>query len=118
MALGDRIAKVLPKAFAKIGTEVTFRSVAASAYNTSTGTITHTNTDTEHKGTLSNVTSREANGLIQAGDKILKVPASEFASRPNTKDKIVISTVVHEVVELRVEEINGVDLSYDFILRV
>ena len=28
MALGDLIAKVLPKAFAKVGTEVTFRSVS------------------------------------------------------------------------------------------
>ena len=117
MALGDLIAKALPKAFTKVGTEVTFRSVAAGAYNTTTGTVAETNTDTEHTGTLSDVTLREVNELIEAGDKILTVPASEFASRPNNKDKIVISTVVHQVITIRVEELNGVDLLYEFVLR-
>ncbi len=117
MALGDLIAKALPKAFAKVGTEVTFRSVAVGAYNTSTGTVAETNTDTEHTGTLSDVSLRQVNELIQAGDKILTVPASEFAARPDNKDKIVISTVVHQVITIRIEELNGVDLLYEFVLR-
>ena len=117
MALGDLIAKVLPKAFAKVGTEVTFRSVAAGAYNTTNGTVAETNTDTEHKGTLSNVRESEVNDLIQASDKILTVPAEEFASRPSNRDKIVIDSVVHQIIELRVEELTGVDLIYEFVLR-
>ena len=117
MALGDLIAKAIPKAFTKVGTEVTFRSVATGAYDTSDGTVAETNTDTEHTGTLSDVTLRQVNELIQAGDKILTVPASEFTARPDNKDKIVISTVVHQVITIRVEELNGVDLLYEFVLR-
>ena len=117
MALGDLIAKAIPKAFTKVGTEVTFRSVANGAYDTSDGTVSETNTDTEHKGTLRAVTEREVNELVQAGDKILTVPAEDFTSRPNNRDKVLISSVVHQIVEVRVEEMNGVDLLYDFVLR-
>lgn len=117
MALGDLIAKVLPKAFAKVGTEVTFRSVSTGTYNTTNGTVAETNTDTEHVGVLSNVSEREVNDLVQASDKILTVPAEEFASRPSNRDKIVIGSVVHQIIDLRVEELTGVDLIYEFILR-
>ena len=117
MALGDLIAKAIPKAFTKVGTEVTFRSVATGAYDTSDGTVAETNTDTEHKGTLRAVSESEVNELIQAGDKILTVPAEDFASRPNNRDKVLISSVIHQIVEVRVEEMNGVDLLYDFVLR-
>lgn len=117
MALGDLIAKAIPKAFTKVGTDVTFRSVANGAYDTSDGTVSETNTDTEHTGTLRAVTEREVNELVQAGDKILTVPAEDFTSRPNNRDKVLISSVIHQIVEVRVEEMNGVDLLYDFVLR-
>ncbi len=117
MALGDLIAKAIPKAFTKVGTEVTFRSVATGAYDTSDGTVAETNTDTEHKGTLSNVSEREVNELVQAGDKILTVPAEEFASRPSNRDKVVIDSVIHQIIEVRVEELTGVDLIYELVLR-
>ena len=117
MALGDLIAKAIPKAFTKVGTEVTFRSVATGAYNTSDGTVAETNTDTEHKGTLSNVSEREVNELVQAGDKVLTVPAEEFTSRPSNRDKVVIDSVIHQIIEVRVEELTGVDLIYELVLR-
>ena len=117
MALGDLIAKALPKAFTKVGTEVTFRSVALGSYDTTNGTVAETNTDTEHVGTLRDVSEREVNELVQAGDKILTVPAEDFASRPNNRDKVLISSVIHQIIEVRVEEMNGVDLLYDFVLR-
>ena len=117
MALGDLIAKALPKAFTKVGTEVTFRSVSTGAYSTANGTIAETNTDTEHTGILSNVSEREVNDLVQASDKILTVPAEEFTARPSNRDKIVIGSVVHQIIDLRVEELTGVDLIYEFILR-
>lgn len=117
MALGDLIAKVLPKAFAKVGTQVTFRSVSIGTYNTANGTVGETNTDTEHTGILSNVSEREVNDLVQASDKILTVPAEQFASRPSNRDKIVIGSVVHQIINLRVQELTGVDLIYEFILR-
>jgi len=117
MALGDLIAKAIPKAFTKVGTEVTFRSVATGAYDTSDGTVAETNTDTEHVGTLRDVREAEVNELVQAGDKILTVPAEDFTSRPNNRDKVVISSVIHQIIAVRVEEMNGVDLLYDFVLR-
>ena len=117
MALGDLIAKTLPKAFAKVGTDVTFRLVTAGSYNVTDGTVGETTTDTEHKGTLSNVSLREANELIQSGDKVLLVPASEFTSAPTVTDQIVISSVVHQIIEVRIQEFTGVDLAYDIVLR-
>ena len=74
-------------------------------------------TDTEHEGTLSNVSLRETNELIQSGDKNLLVPASEFSSRHSVTDQIVISSVVHQIIQVRVQEFTGVDLVYTIVLR-
>ena len=63
------------------------------------------------------MSEREVNDLVQASDKILTVPAEEFTTRPSNRDKIVINSVVHQVIDLRVEELTGVDLIYEFILR-
>lgn len=117
MALGDLIAKTLPKVFAKVGTEVTFSKISAGSYNVTDGTVGETLTDTEHKGTLSDVSLRETNELIQSGDKTLLVPASEFSSKPSVTDQIVISSVIHQIIQVRVQEFTGVDLVYTIVLR-
>ena len=40
---------------------------------------------------------REVNELVQAGDKRLTVAADDLATAPETKDRVVISGVVHQI---------------------
>ena len=48
MGLSSALKKVLTNK--KLSSDVTFRSVSAGSYNTTTGVITETNTDTSIKG--------------------------------------------------------------------
>ena len=43
----------------------------------------------------------EVNELVQASDKRLIVAAKELATAPETKDRVVISSVVHQIVRSR-----------------
>ena len=45
------------------------------------------------------------------------MPAEEFTSRPSNRDKVVIDSVIHQIIEVRVEELTGVDLIYELVLR-
>ena len=117
MALADKIAKAVGKPFPKIGGDVTFRVISTGAYNTPTGAVTETASDTTIKGALDSVSEQEVNELVQASDKKLTVPASSFSSRPSTADKVVISSVVHQIIAVNVTEMQNVDIAYDLILR-
>ena len=117
MGLASSLQKVANKVIGKLGGDVTVRIVTGGSYNTTTGAITESESDSTIKGVLSDVALREVNELVQAGDKILTVPAEEFTSRPNNRDKVLISSVIHQIIEVRVEEMNGIDLLYDFVLR-
>ena len=117
MALADKIAKAVGKPFPKIGGDVTFRVISTGAYNTTTGAVTETASDTTIKGALDSVSEQEVNELVQASDKKLTVPASSFSSRPSTADKVVISSVVHQVIAVNVTEMQNVDIAYELILR-
>ena len=117
MALADKIAKAVGKPFPKIGGSVTYRKISNGTYNATSGTISETETDTTIKGALDSVSEQEVNELIQASDKKLTVPASSFSSRPSTADKVVISSVVHQIIAVNVTEMQNVDIAYDLILR-
>ena len=73
--------------------------------------------DTTIKGALDSVSDQEVNELVQASDKKLTVPASSFSSRPSTADKVVISSVVHQIIAVNVTEMQNVDIAYELILR-
>lgn len=117
MALADKIAKAVGKPFPKIGGDVSFRVISTGTYNYETGAVTETATDTTIKGALDAVSAQEVNELVQATDKKLTVPASSFTTRPSTADKVVISSVVHQIIAVNVTEMQNVDISYDLILR-
>jgi hypothetical protein len=55
--------------------------------------------------------------LIQAGDKRLTVAANDLATAPETKDRVVISSVVHQIVRVETTEQDNTAITYELILR-
>ena len=91
--------------------------MSGGSYNATAGTVTETESDTAIKGVVSEVALREANELIQAGDKKLLISAEDVASAPETKDRVVISSIVYQIIQVDKEELNGVDIAYTLYLR-
>ena len=117
MALVDSLKKVSSKVIAKFGGDVTVRIVTAGAYDTSDGTIAETESDTTIKGILEDVNLREVNELVQAGDKRLTVAADDLTTAPETKDRVVISSVVHQIIRVETTEQDNSAIIHELILR-
>ena len=117
MALADSLKKVSSKVIAKFGGDVTVRIVSAGAYDTSDGTISETESDTTIKGILEDVNLREVNELVQAGDKRLTVAADDLTTAPETKDRVVISSVVHQIIRVETTEQDNTAITHELILR-
>ena len=117
MALAVPLRKVASKLMAKFGGEVTIRVVTLGAYNTTTGAITETTADTAVRGVLEDVNAREVNELIQASDKKLTVAAADLAAAPNTADRVVISSVSHQIIRVTTIEQDNTAITHELILR-
>jgi hypothetical protein len=118
MALAASLQNVASKIMAKLGGEVTIRRVALSSYNTTTGAVTETNTDVGIRGVLEDVTVREVNELVQAGDKRLIVAAKDLnGTAPTTVDKVLINSVVHQIIRIQTIEQDNTAITYEMILR-
>jgi|TARA_B100001094_G_scaffold235766_1_gene230835 hypothetical protein len=117
MGLAQKIANVAGTVVAKFGGDVTVRYVSAGTYNATTGAIAETTSDTNVKGVLEDVSVREVNELIQQGDKRLTVAATDLPSAPGTKDRVVISTIVHQIIRVETTEQDNTAITYELILR-
>jgi hypothetical protein len=117
MTLANPLRKVASKVVSKFGGDVTVRIVTGGSYNTTTGTITESESDSTVKGVLSDVSLREVNELIQAGDKRLLIAAAAVGTAPETKDRVVISSVVHQVIQVNITEQANTAIVYELILR-
>ena len=107
----------LAKALKKLGGHVTIRQVTLEAYNTPTGAITESTSDTTIKGVLSNVTRNQVNDLIESQDKQLTISAGDITFVPTTKDRVVISSVEFKIIQVLTNEQNNTAVSFDLILR-
>jgi hypothetical protein len=117
MTLASPLRKVASKLMARFGGVATIRRVATGSYDPATGTIAETNTDTTVRGVLEDVNIREVNELVQAGDKRLIVAAADLASAPTTVDKVLINSVVHQVIRVQTIEQDNTAITYEIILR-
>ena len=117
MSLANALKKAASKTLSKLGGDVTIRQVTAGSYNTTTGAITETTSDTTIKGTLSNVSRSEVNDLIESQDKILTISAGDLTFVPTTKDKVVISSVEFKIISISVNEQNNTPISFELVLR-
>ena len=118
MGLATSLRKVSSKLMAKFGGEVTIRRITVGAYDTSTGTAAETTSDTAVRGVLEDVSVREVNDLIQSGDKRLMIAAADVANAPITSDKVLIASVVHQVIRVVTVEQDNEPITYELILRV
>ena len=64
MSISNALKKVLTNK--KLSADITFRAVSSGSYNTTTGVITESNTDTSIRGVLEDINNREVNELIEA----------------------------------------------------
>jgi hypothetical protein len=117
MALASPLRKVASKLMARFGGVATIRRVATGSYDPTTGTIAETNTDTTVRGVLEDVNIREVNELVQAGDKRLIVAAADLTTAPTTVDKVLINSVVHQIIRIQTIEQDNTAITYELILR-
>ena len=89
MSLANALKKAASKTLSKLGGDATIRQVSTGSYNTTTGAITETTSDTTIKGSLSNVNRSAVNDLIESQDKILTISAGDLTFVPTTKDRVV-----------------------------
>ena len=117
MSLADALKKAASASLKKLGDDVTIRQVSASSYDTSSGAITETTSDTAIKGVLDNVSRSEVNDLIESQDKILTISAGDLTFVPTTKDRVVISSVEYKIIQVSTNEQNNIPISFNIILR-
>lgn len=117
MALANSLRKTASKLMSKFGGDVTIRVITVGAYNPTTGTASESTADTTVKGVLEDVNAREVNDLVQAGDRRLTIAAADVSAAPTTADKVVISSVVHQVVRIATIEQDNQPITYELILR-
>ena len=117
MGLAQSLEKVAGNVIDALGADVTIRYVTAGSYNTTTGAITETTSDTAIKGVVQAISQREVNDLIQASDKRLIVAAKELATAPETKDRVVISTIVHQIIQVQTIDQDNTAITYELVLR-
>ena len=118
MALANPLRKVASKLMAKFGGVVTINRVTAGVYNPTTGTASEVVAGTVVRGVMEDVNVREVNDLIQSGDKRLTVAAADVANAPITSDKVLIASVVHQVIRVTTVEQDNEPITHELILRV
>ena len=117
MSLAKSLEKVARNVINALGGDVTIRYITAGSYNATTGSVTETTDDTGIKGVVENVSNAEVNQLVEATDKKLIVAADDLAAAPTTKDHVVISSVVHQIIRVDTIEQDNTAITYELILR-
>ena len=115
MGISSALKKVLTNK--KLSADITFRSVSAGSYNTTTGVITETNTDTTIRGVLENFNLRDVNELIEATDKKLQIAAASLSSTPTTKDKVIVGSVTYSIIRIETNQLANNKLTFVCYLR-
>ena len=117
MSLANALKKAASASLKKLGGDVTIRQVTAGAYNTTTGAISESTSDTTIKGALSGVSRNQVNDLIESQDKLLTISAGDLTFVPTTIDRVVISNVEFKIISVVINEQNNTPVSFDLILR-
>ena len=116
-SLGNALKKAVPKILKATGSNVVIRFVTVGSYNTSTGAVSESNTDVTVKALVDDVSRSEVNDLINQQDKRVLFAAKDVTSTPTTKDKVLISNVVHQIIQVDSEEAAGITVTFTLIVR-
>jgi hypothetical protein len=117
MSLNSGLRKLTSRVVNKLTGEVTIRQITNGAYDASTGTVSESNTDVTIKGLIQNINNNEVNDLIQAEDKKVTIAAKDLTFTPSPKDKVVISSVIYQIVRVVTEEQENTAIYYELFLR-
>ena len=117
MALASSAVQAATNVCEALGSDATIRFVTSGAYNTTTGLSGETVSDINVKGIVQAVSKSEANGLIEAQDKLFIVSAGALATAPGTKDRVVISSIVYQFIQVNTVEQENTAITYELILR-
>jgi len=117
MALASSLQKTAAKLVSKFGGAATIRRITIGAYDPATGTAAETATDTAVRGVLEDISLREVNDLIQAGDKRLLIAAADLANVPTPADRVIIAGRTLQVIDVRTIEQDNTAITYQLILR-
>ena len=117
MSLASSLRKASSKALKAVGGDVTIRTITTGTYRTSTGTVSEAVSDATVKGLVEDVNKKEVNSLIQADDRRLTIAASSVDSAPTTADRVVISSVVYQIISVKIVEQANTAITYELILR-
>lgn len=116
-SIGNAFKKAVPGILKATGSDVTIRFVTVGTYNTTTGVAAESNTDVTVKALVDDVSKSEVNDLINQEDKRILVSSKDLTSTPTTKDKVVISNVVHQIVDINTEKASGVSVTFTLFVR-
>jgi len=117
MGIASSLKKASTKVLSSVGGDVTIRRITTGAYNTTTGAVGETASDTTVKGFIEDVNKREVNDLIQADDRRLTIAAGSLTYTPTTADRVVISSIIHQIIRVEVVEQANTAITYQLILR-
>ncbi len=117
MPLSSSLQKASAKILKRLGGNVTLRKITTGSYNTSTGAIAETTSDTVIKGFLENIKISEVNDLIRLSDKKLTISASGLSSEVTPQDRILIAGVEYQITQVNKNEQNNVIITYELILK-
>lgn len=109
MSYASRVSSVINK----IGeTVVVRRIVSSSAINTSTMQKTNTTADTTVKASVRMYKPNELSGLIQQGDREVRIASSDLSNEPAPNDKIIINNKQFNVVSVNTRRPSDVATIY------
>ncbi len=117
MGISSGLKKAASKVVNKFGGSITYRRITTGIYNTSTGTISETKTDSSIKGVLDAVSTTEVSDAITQQDKKLTIAAKDISFTPTNNDRVVIAGVEFKVIAINTNELDNTPITFDIFLR-
>jgi hypothetical protein len=117
VSLDSALRGVAKSVLGQLGTSVSVRVVTAGNYDTTTGTASDTTADTSCKANLRDIAGSELFGLAEITDQVCMVAASALSAAPKPRDKVVISSAVYDIIEVRTHRAKDLAVAYDLIIR-
>ena len=115
--LSKGFRKVSSKVLGKFGGDITIRRITSGKYNAADGTVTELKSDITIKGILQDVNQRETNDLIKDNDKLLIIAASDLSFIPTVSDKVVVASIVYQIIRIYTDENDNENIKYEIYLR-
>ena len=117
MAIASSLKKAAGKVLSSVGGDVTIRRITPGTYNTTTGTVGETVSDTTVKGFVEAINASEVNEQIQSDDRRVTIAASSVTNVPTTADRVVINSVSYQIIRIETVEQANTAITYQLVLR-